>query len=299
MNSEYPFTPRGLDIDGHRLSYLDEGQGEVIVMLHGNPTWSFFYRHLVKALAADHRVIAPDHLGCGLSDKPQGYPYRLADHIANIERLLDHLEIERFSLVVHDWGGAIGMGVAGRMPDRIQGIVVMNTAAFRSRKIPLRIRVCRIPVIGDILVRGYNAFAEGAISMAVTRKMDKETARGYLAPYDSWKNRIAILRFVQDIPLAPGHPSWETLLEVEFRLRELRHRPMLILWGGRDFCFTIDFFNEWRARFPAARHHLFADAGHYLLEDAREDAVKMIGDFFAGVLQQEDSAAERSGNEEL
>ena len=277
----YPFTPRRLDIDGHRLSYLDEGHGPVIVMLHGNPTWSFFFRNLVLLLRDRYRVIVPDHMGCGLSDKPREYPYRLAGHIANVEQLLAHLGIKRYSLVVHDWGGAIGMGVAGRTPERVQGLVVMNTAAFRSPRIPLRIRVCRTPLLGDLLVRGLNGFAWPAISMAVTKKMDKETARGYLAPYDSWRNRIGVLRFVRDIPLSPGDPSWETLVEVEQQLAGLCNTPMLLLWGGRDFCFTRHFYDEWLRRFPTAEHHFFPGAGHYLLEDALAEIGPLVEDFFA------------------
>ncbi|MCF6290236.1 MAG: alpha/beta fold hydrolase [Desulfobacterales bacterium] len=277
----YPFTPKQLEIDGHCLSYLDEGHGPVIVMLHGNPTWSFFFRNLVLLLRDRYRLIVPDHIGCGLSDKPRDYPYRLADHIANVEQLLAHLRVDRYSLVVHDWGGAIGMGVAGRTPERVQGLVVMNSAAFRSPRIPLRIRVCRTPLLGDLLVRGLNGFARPAISMAVTKKMDKETARGYLAPYDSWRNRVAVLGFVRDIPLSPGDPSWETLVEIEQRLAELRNTPMLVLWGGRDFCFNRYFYDEWLRRFPTAEAHFFPEAGHYLLEDAFAEIGPLVEDFFA------------------
>lgn len=284
MNPEpvplYPFTPKQFDIHGHRLSYLDEGEGPVIVMLHGNPTWSFFFRNLVLQLRDRFRVIVPDHMGCGLSDKPQVYPYRLADHIGNSERLLAHLGVERYSLMVHDWGGAIGMGMAGRAPERVRSLVVMNTAAFRSRRIPLRIRLCRVPLLGEILVRGLNGFAGPAVFMAVARKLAPEVARGYLAPYDSWANRIAVHRFVRDIPLSPHHPSWETLLEVEYRLDRFRDTPMLLLWGGRDFCFTRHFYDEWRRRFPGAESHFFPEAGHYLLEDALAEITPLVDDFF-------------------
>ena len=198
-----------------------------------------------------------------------------------MEKLLAHLGLPSYSLVLHDWGGAIGMGVAGRAPERVRSLVVMNTAAFRSRRLPFRIRLCRVPILGDLLVRGCNGFARAAISMAVAGRLPGEVAAGYLAPYDSWRNRIATLRFVQDIPLSPKDASWETLLEIEHRLPTFRHTPMLLLWGGRDFCFTREFFEEWRRRFPDAEHHFFPEAGHYLLEDAGQEIGPLVARFLA------------------
>ena len=116
--------------------------------------------------------------------------------------------------MVHDWGGAIGMGLAVRHPERLESIVVLNTAAFRSPRIPLRINMCRIPVLGDIIVRGFNGFARAALSMAVVHRMAPDVARTYLKPYDSWAHRVALLRFVQDIPLSPKDRSWQTLVNI-------------------------------------------------------------------------------------
>ena len=279
-NIQYPFKPKKISINGHALSYLDEGQGSPIVMLHGNPTWSFYYRKLVSLLQNNHRVIVPDHMGCGLSDKPQDYPYLLKTHIDNTETLLKELGIDKFSLVVHDWGGAIGMGLAARKSDRVESIVVMNTAAFRSLRIPLRISLCRIPFLGDIIVRGFNGFAKGAVTMAVTKKMTPEIARGYIAPYNSWANRIAVLRFVQDIPLSSDDKSWNTITAIENSLIQFQNTPMLVLWGGKDFCFTRHFYEEWLQRFPDAKGHYFADAGHYVLEDAFESLAPLVTTFF-------------------
>lgn len=266
---QYPFAPASCILPGgHRLSYLDEGEGRPVILLHGNPSWSYLYRNLIAELRETNRCIAPDHLGCGLSDKPRDYPYRLADHIANLDCLLTGLGIEQCVLVMHDWGGAVGMGWAGRNPGRIAGLIVCNTAAFRSRRIPWRIAVCRWPVLGALLVRGLNLFARGATLMAVRGKMAPAAAAGFLHPYDSWAARIALHRFVQDIPLDAGHPSWPTLLEVEHGLGAMAGKPMLICWGGRDFCFNDAFYDEWRRRFPQAESHYFGGAGHYLLEDA-------------------------------
>jgi haloalkane dehalogenase len=287
MQTEFPhrdypylFNPKTASIDGHNLSYLDEGEGPVIVMLHGNPTWSFFYRNLVLKLRDRYRVVVPDHMGCGLSDKPQGYDYTLENHINNIEELLTRLDIERYSLVVHDWGGAIGMGLATRAPERLVSAVVMNTAAFRSGRIPLRINICRTPLLGDIIIRGFNGFAWPATFMAVRKKMPREVVRGYLAPYNSWRNRIATLRFVQDIPLSQEDRSYKTIVKIEKGLEKLIDKPMLLAWGGRDFCFSREFYDEWVDRFPGAEKHYFPEAGHYLLEDADDEIMPLIDSFF-------------------
>ncbi|MEN8141604.1 MAG: alpha/beta fold hydrolase [Thermodesulfobacteriota bacterium] len=277
--AQYPWSPKFLEIGGQRLAYLDEGEGEALVMVHGNPSWSYLYRRLVRQFSKKYRVIVPDHMGCGHSDKPQDYPYRLANHIDNLTKLLDHCQVQRCVLVVHDWGGAIGCGWAGRFPERVKGLVVLNTAAFRSQRIPLRIRICRWPIIGPLLVRGLNAFAGAAIHMAVGGKMAPEVARSFVAPYNSWRNRIATLRFVEDIPLKPTHPSYATLTAVEEGLENLTGKPMLICWGGRDFCFNDHFYAEWRRRFPAAERHYFPEAGHYVLEDAGEEIEPLMADF--------------------
>lgn len=252
-------------------------------MIHGNPTWSFYFRNLISTLKKDHRVIAIDHIGCGLSDKPQNYPYTLRQHMDNVVSLLEALNIETFSLVLHDWGGAIGMGVAAEYPDKVEKIVVMNTAAFCSSRIPLRIQICRIPILGEIIVRLFNGFAWPATFMAVENKMDANVKNGYLAPYNSWNNRIATHRFVVDIPLCKNHPSYKTLVEVESGLGEIKKNgvPLLIVWGGKDFCFNDGFYEEWKRRFPGAESTYYPDAGHYVLEDKKDEVNSRIAAFFS------------------
>jgi len=281
---DYPFSTRRFQLaDGHSISYLDQGTGPVIVMVHGNPTWSYYYRNLVRRLQSHFRLIVPDHLGCGFSDKPQDYPYTLANHIDNLDQLLAHLGIEGHALVIHDWGGAIGMGYAVRHPRRIKGIMVLNTAAFISDRIPLRIRICRWPFIGAFLVRGLNVFAWGATKMAVKNKMDSDIARDYLAPYDNWANRVAVHRFVRDIPLTSSHISWDVLAEIDHKISCFSQTPMMIAWGGGDFCFNDHFFKQWRRRFPRADYHYLENAGHYILEDGAELVEQLAADFFSKI----------------
>jgi haloalkane dehalogenase len=277
----YPFHTARLPLPGAGMSYVDEGAGPPVVLVHGNPTWSFYYRRLIAALRPDHRVIAPDHVGCGLSDKPQDYPYTLATHIANLGRLIDHLGLATVDLVVHDWGGAIGMGWAVQNPGRVGRIVVLNTAAFLSPRLPLRIAVCRYPGFGDLAVRGVNAFAGAAVFMAVERPLDPAVRQGFLFPYGSWHDRVAIQRFVRDIPLSPAHPTWAVVDAIDRELPALRARPMQILWGGKDWCFSDHFLAGWLQRFPTAQAARFDRAGHYVLEDAHEEIVPRVARFLA------------------
>jgi cis-3-alkyl-4-acyloxetan-2-one decarboxylase len=279
----YPFEPRSLLHGGARMSYVDEGPlaDEAVLLVHGNPTWSFYYRELIPRLAAaGRRCVAPDHLGMGLSDKPQAYPYRLATHIENLTRLVDALGLRRVHLVVHDWGGAIGLGWAARHPGLVGRIVILNTAAFPSPRIPLRIRLCRTPLLGEALVRGLNGFARPATWMAVRRRpLAAEVKRGYLFPYDSWKNRIGVARFVADIPMRAGHPTMPALQQVAAGLAQFRNHPVTILWGGADFCFNQSFFDRWREIYPQAGRHYLADAGHYVLEDATPAELAGVTEF--------------------
>lgn len=278
----YPFDSHFLTLDGYKYHYLDEGRGEAVVMVHGNPTWSFYYRHLILALRDRYRVVVPDHMGCGFSDKPQDYPYRLEQHIQNLTRLINHLALKQITLVMHDWGGAIGMGYAVRHSQNIKRLVIFNTAAFRSSRIPLRINVCRIPFFGDLAVRGLNGFAGAAIYMACAHheRMTPQVKAGYLLPYNNYVNRIAILRFVQDIPLKPDHPSYSTLIEIENGLSQFQETPILIIWGNKDWCFTPDhFLNRWREILPHADIVEFADAGHYVIEDAHERIIPPLSKF--------------------
>lgn len=260
------------------MHFVAEGAGRPVVMLHGNPTWSFYYRNLIAGLKGRFKVIAPDHIGCGLSDKPGDYPYTLTTHVENFERLADHLGLDDVTLVVHDWGGPIGFGWATKHPERVRDIVVFNTAAFLTGKMPFRVRVCGWPIVGEAAILGCNAFARAAVRMACCRRerMTQAVATGYLAPYDSPAHRTAVLRFVRDIPYHARIPSYAEFERIEAGLPSLRDKPMTILWGMRDFCFTARFLDEWQKHFPGAEVHRFDDAGHYVVEDAHERILAIL-----------------------
>jgi pimeloyl-ACP methyl ester carboxylesterase len=284
----YPFEPHWLTLpSGHRMHYVDEGPHDapVVLMLHGNPTWSFYWRRLISALRPSHRVIAPDHIGCGKSDKPgdDTYSYRLAERVDDIEALVEQLGLRDVTLAVHDWGGMIGMGWAHRHPDLVARLVVLNTAAFpmpSTKRLPASLWLARDTKAGALLVRGFNAFARGATRLAVTRvRLPKEARDGLCAPYDSWDHRRAVLRFVQDIPLREGDPSFSLVREVGEHLHQFNDRPVLICWGDRDFVFDEHFLRVWKSALPDAEVHQFPDCGHYVLEDAPAEIEGLVRRF--------------------
>lgn len=273
----YPFTQRRHETPAGIMSYIDEGAGdEAVLMVHGNPTWSFFYRNVVLALRGRMRCIVPDHLGCGLSDKPQDWAYTLPNHIRNLRNLVERLGLKRVHLIVHDWGGPIGLGTMLPLQDVLGHVVILNTAAFADTVIPARIRFCRIPVIGELAVRGLNGFAWPATWMAVTKPLPAAVKAGFVFPYDSWANRIATHRFVVDIPTGQGTASDQALAEIEARLPLLKSKSVRILWGGKDFCFNRHYYDRWCDLLPNAHSNYLSEAGHYLLEDAPTPTISAI-----------------------
>jgi haloalkane dehalogenase len=283
----YPFRSHFLDRNGLRYHFVDHGSGNPVVMVHGNPTWSFFFRHLITALSPGYRTIAPDHIGCGLSDKPEadGYDFRLQSRVADFSSLMEYLNLERVTLLVHDWGGMIAMAWAVANPHRVARIIITNTAGFfppGRKRIPLRLWIIRnLSLLATPAVLYGNLFAGGAIHMAPRKPLSAGAKRGLLAPYNCPRHRIATLRFVQDIPLIPSDPGFDIVDRVDRQLPTLAHIPMLILWGRHDFVFDVDYYNEWRRRFPTAEHHLFDDAGHYLMEDIPDRISRLVKDFLA------------------
>ncbi len=281
FHNEYPFSPNFININGKHMHYVDEGQGEPFLMVHGNPSWSFLYRNSIKYFSENFRCIVPDHIGCGRSEKPEDFEYTLENHINNLEKLILELNLTNITMMVHDWGGAIGMGVAGRHSERFKNLIISNTAAFFFDSIPFRINICKIPLFGDIAIKGFNSFAEAAIHMAISHKdrITDEIKKGFLAPYDNWNNRRATHEFVKDIPMHQDHRTTKPLKKVEKNLSNLKNIPMLILWGMKDFCFHESFLLEWEKRFPEAKIMRYNDANHYLLEDAHERINPVIESF--------------------
>jgi len=293
MFPDYPFTLHRMQVrPGIGLSYLDEGPRDapVVLAVHGNPSWSYYWRHLVLGLRDRYRVIVPDHIGMGLSDKPDdqgraipGYDYTLKSRVDDLGTLLNHLGVTGpLTLAVHDWGGMIGFAWALTHAAQVQRLIITNTAAFplpQEKRMPWQIALGRDYVIGEWLIRRFNAFSAGAARFGVARKMPTDVRRAYVAPYDNWANRIATVRFMQDIPLSPKDRAWPLLDAVGNALPSFADRPALIAWGLQDFVFDRHFLARFRRDLPSAQVLEFQDAGHYVLEDKHEVLVPEIRKF--------------------
>ena len=275
-----------IPVNGKAMHFLEGGKGnaEPVIMIHGNPSWSLYYRGLFNALKDNYHCIVPDHIGMGLSEKPgDDYAHTLQQRVDDLDALLTQLNLTRnLTLVVHDWGGMIGLAYATRYPERIKRLVISNTAGFHipeGKEIPWQLKLSRTPLLGALAIQGFNLFCRGAVKQCVTRKpMPADVAAAYIRPHDSWAHRLSVLRFVEDIPLDKNHVSWPIVDEVDNKLQQFADRPMLICWGLKDFVFDNDFLNEWKRRFPKAEYHEY-DAGHYLLEDAGDEVIPVIKAF--------------------
>jgi haloalkane dehalogenase len=271
------------------MHYLDEGPPALsggttrtLLFVHGNPAWSFHWRRFIKALEPNYRCIAPDHVGCGLSEKPKRLLH-LGEHIDDLCALIDQLNLNRVTLIAQDWGGAIGLGAMQRMPERLDRIILFNTGAFPPRYIPWRIRACRIPLIGRLALQGANLFSRAALRMTLSRhkSLEPAVAAGYLAPYDNWSNRRAVYGFVQDIPNGPQHPTWQILAAIERGLPTFADRPIALIWGMRDWCFRLDCLDRFREVWPHAEVHRLTDVGHWVVEDAPDESLALVKGFLS------------------
>ncbi len=262
------------------MHYIDEGDGEPFLFVHGNPTWSFYWRELIREFASQHRCVALDHIGMGLSDKPPRYNYCLTQHIDNLVTFVEQLDLRNITLVAHDWGGAIGCGAAIRIPDRFKRFVLLNTAIFPPPFIPKRIQLTRIPVLGSIALRGFNLFSRAANSMATNRKggLPKIIRQGLVAPYDHWRNRIGVYRFVMDIPTRSNQETWRRLEQIEQDMSQFVDQPTLLIWGMRDWCFQPLCMERIKIILPHAKCVPIEDAGHYVVEDATATVIRAIHD---------------------
>lgn len=288
--SEYPFQPKRIEIrPGILMSYLDEGPADapILLMLHGNPSWSYLWRRWVQELRSEYRCIVPDHVGMGLSDKPDDtqYEYTLDSRIDDVETLLAKLGITKpLTMAVHDWGGGIGFGWATRHPSQVSRLLITNTGAFlmpKEKTLPKSLWLGRDTKLGEFLIRGLNAFARGTARIGSVRPLPHDIFEGFVKPYDSWANRRSVLRFVQDIPLQPGDRSYATVQHTGEKLSQFADRPTLIFWGLRDFVFDHHFLKGFQDALPGATVYAYDDAAHYVLEDKADESLPLVKEFLA------------------
>ena len=284
----YPFESKYLELPKSetstelvRMHYVQEGPQDAeqtVICVHGNPTWSFTFRRILKDCSEKHRIVAVDHVGCGLSDKPQKYAYTLERHVGNLARLIEKLDLKRITLLVHDWGGAIGLGAALKVPTRIERFVLLNTAAFPPPYVPWRIAACRTPWLGNFAMRRLNLFARMATTMTLNRlpSLEPRVSAGLLAPYNDWNSRIAIARFVQDITLRKSHATWQLLSNIEQSLGVFANCPTRLVWGMKDWCFRPNCLERLEQLFPHAKTRHLNDVGHYVMEEAADEVIEEL-----------------------
>jgi acyl-CoA synthetase (AMP-forming)/AMP-acid ligase II/pimeloyl-ACP methyl ester carboxylesterase len=298
----YPFPSRFATVAGgsvggaadsrrHRMHYIDEGQGPVVVCLHGNPTWGFLFRNLIARLREDFRVIVPDHIGCGLSDQPTDVFFRAADRIAHLESLLDQLGVGRFSLVMHDWGGPIGTALALRRPADVERLAYFNTMIAETVLLPGIIRRAAAPVVGRMLTQQTMQFVKLLTSVGVAHALPDEITQAYHRPYRTRASRRAIWGFVRDIPFSPSHPTAALMNEMVARLPTLAGTPVKLIWGMKDPCFHPTILRHVAARFPQADVLEIPAASHLVLEDAAEQSIAAVHEFLRPITRSHAPAA--------
>jgi haloalkane dehalogenase len=272
----FPFADHYADIDGARVHYVDEGSGPPLLLLHGNPTWSFLYRDIIAGLRDRFRCIAPDYPGFGLSVAPPGYGYTPAEHAKVIEALLLRLDLTEVTLMVQDWGGPIGFAVAARQPDRFAAFVIGNSWAWPKFDpgTQLFARVLGGP-IGGYLIRHRNFFVERIIPLGVRRKkLPEAVMAAYRGPFPTPRSRQPVHVFPREIL---GSKAF--LTGVAAALPGLADRPALIVWADHDVAFRDAERRRWEATFPDHHTVILEGAGHYLQEDAAADVVEAITDW--------------------
>jgi haloalkane dehalogenase len=273
---DFPFSPRYVEQDGLRMHYLDEGDGDPILLLHGEPTWSFLYRRHVLALAPSARVVVPDYFGFGRSDKPldQGW-YSYDAHVTSIVRLVEELDLRHVTMVVHDWGGPIGLRVAVEHPDRVERLVITNTLVGAGRapsETWLRFRDVLREVGGELDVGRL-------VAAGCATELTDELRAAYDAPFPTPESKAGVLAFPELVPTEPDHPSAAALLAVRDALKDWT-RPTLVLWGAEDTVLPAAYAERFAELLPGALPaELVPGAGHFLHEDHAEHVAARIARF--------------------
>lgn len=279
---DYPFTAHYLDLPAGRMHYVDEGTGPVVLFLHGNPTWSFYFRRCIAGLADAYRCIAPDFLGFGLSDHPPAatFGYTPEDHAATVDALLERLGLERYVLVGQEWGGAIGIDCATREPERLRAVVAMNSW-FWPVGMDRRFRRSSYSGAGfgrGVLATAMNITVQTMFTRHGRSQVPEEVSAAYRAVQDDPAGRDGIRIFKRELVRAT---RW--LAAVRDRQRQISDRPTLLLWGGDDHLFGSHELHTWQALFRNTQTVRFEHAGHYLCEEIGHEVVPPLRAFLDGI----------------
>lgn len=277
---EYPFTSNYLELEMGRMHYVDEGEGPVLLMVHGNPSWSFLYRKMIEGLSDSYRCVAMDHIGFGLSDKPYDWTYLPQAHAENLEQLIKHLGLKDITLVVQDWGGPIGLSYAVENPENVKGLIIMNTWMWsvKGDKHYERFSGFMGGPMGRFLIRRFNFFVKGVMKKATgdKSKLTKPIHDHYKRPLGSPKERKGCWVFPKQII---GASEW---LDTLWNQRDnIATKPALLLWGEKDIAFRQKELNRWKELFVDPTVHTFAETGHFVQEEQGENLVPLVDTFMS------------------
>lgn len=261
------------------MHYFDEGSGPVLLCLHGNPTWSFFFRNVIRELKGSYRVIAPDMLGCGLSDRTPGKKLRSIDRINQLCEFVDVLGLKSFSVLMHDWGGPLGTGMIVRNLEKVQKVIYLNTTLTETESLPGFIRLAAMRLVGKFLTRHTNSFLKMMITWGAAKHLTPDVANMYLFPYTTRPRRDAIWDFVADIPFDSSHPTYSVMMELASALPKVAAKPVKIIWGLKDPCFHRRMLSKVAAHFPKGELLEIPDASHLVLDDAPQIVIPAVKEF--------------------
>lgn len=273
----YPFEHQYLELDAGTMHYVDEGEGEVILFVHGTPTWSFLYRDYIKSFSATHRCIAIDHLGFGLSDKPTDFSGKPQDHARNLETFILELDLKDITLVVHDFGGPIGLAAAIEQPDRIQRIVLANSWLWATRDDPATLEIDKLlnSELGEQYYLDMNFSAQVLLKQAFydSTKLSEDVHQQYTSPFPDRDSRLAMLNIGKALV---GESDWYQ--KQWEQLDKLENKEWLFLWGKHDPFLNIGYLDRWKARFPNVKFHTL-ESGHFIQEEQPEESIRLIREF--------------------
>jgi len=286
FNQSYSFKPHYLNIGGFKMHYVDQGEGDPVVMLHGDPTWGYLWRKFIPLVSETKRVIVPDHMGMGKSSVPKElYPYLLKHHISNLEELILNLKLSDITLVLHDWGGPVGMGFAVRHPELIKSVVLMNTWAFAKwpgGELPRLLEIIRSDK-GESFVLEKNGYVKRALlgTANYTENYTPQVLNAYLSPFPDPDSRLALLCWSRDITFDETNRSYEEMRQIENKLNLFTDIPVLIIWGMLDPVLPVSVLEKWLSIYPHAKVCKIEDASHFLQEDTPERVISEINHFLS------------------
>lgn len=280
ISAQFPFQAKHVLASSVRLHYVEVGTGEPVLFVHGNPTWSYLWRNVLPDVGRHHRAIAFDLPGFGRSEKPVGARYDFEDHARALAELIDALDLERLSIVGHDWGGLLTMDWATRNQERITSVALMSTSVVRVGGLlqPL-LRLPRLPWLAWLLVQRANLFLPLALRAGVrTRRLSATERRHYREPFPSVDSRYPIRRWTEQLPAGRGDAAYDAVARIEKALPDFK-RPVLIVRGSRDPILTRRRAEQMLRALPSAQFEEIEGAGHFLQEDNPGKVGRLLNDF--------------------